>query len=66
MTRREALAEYGSEIQENGSASGEPIILKYEGQFPGFRKLAYAVGVLLRTAELLEEEGEDPADYWKA
>lgn len=56
--RRGALAQYGRVIQEKGAMAGERVIEKYEKVFPDFRNLARAVGLILRAAELLEEEEE--------
>lgn len=52
---KSALAEYGATIQEHGWKAGEPLIEKYSEQFADFERWAHALGVLLRTQELLEE-----------
>ncbi len=56
ITRREALGEYGSRIMEHGAGAGEAVIKKYEAVFADFRNLAYALRIILRADELLQEE----------
>ncbi len=53
--KKKALAEYGTRIKAKGSKAGEAIIRKYEKKFPDFRKWAYAVGIMLRSDELIRE-----------
>ena len=49
----EALAEYGWTIQRDGWRAGEPVIERYERKIPEFRRWAHALGIMLRTKELL-------------
>lgn len=56
VRRRSALAEYGRTIKEHGWSAGESVIAKYEKRFKDFRKFAYALGIMLRAKEILEEE----------
>lgn len=53
----QALAEYGRTIKEHGWKEGEPIIEAWEKEFPDFRRWAGALAIMLRTQEILEEEG---------
>lgn len=52
----EALAEYGRAIQQDGWKAGEPLIQKHARRFVDFKKWAYALGIMLRAEELLDEE----------
>lgn len=52
---RKALAHYGAEIKHKGWKAGEPLIEKYENRFPGFRKWAYALGIMLRAREIFAD-----------
>ncbi len=52
---KKALAEYGSTIKSKGARAGEPVIKKWEKKIPNFKKWAYAVGIMLRSDELLKE-----------
>lgn len=51
---RLALVEYGRTILAQGCKAGEAIIEKNETRFPDFRKRAHALGIMLRTRELLD------------
>lgn len=53
--KKRAMAEYGRTIKEHGSRAGEPVIEKWEKKIPDFRRWAYALGIMLRSDELLEE-----------
>lgn len=55
-----ALGEYGRTIKARGWEAGEPIIVRGEKEFPSFRRWAYAVGIMLRAKEILEDRGEGP------
>lgn len=48
-----ALAEYGRAILERGWQAGEPIIVRSEERYKGFRQWATALGIMLRAEELL-------------
>lgn len=50
-----ALAEYGKTVKRDGWEAGEPVILAMEKRFPDFRCWAYALGIMLRAEELVEE-----------
>lgn len=52
----QALAQYGRAIRKDGWKAGEPLIEKYEKRFKDFKRWAYALGIMLRANELLEEE----------
>lgn len=53
--KKKALREYGKKIKEKGSRAGEPIIQKHLKIWPDFRQWAYALGIMLRSDELLAE-----------
>jgi len=53
------VREYGREIKKNGWKAGEPMIvdgMKKGG--PDFKKWTSAIAIMLRTVELLEEDGK--------
>jgi len=51
-----ALAIYGATIKERGWEAGEPMIARFAEEFMDFREMAWAVGMVLRAEEILEEE----------
>lgn len=53
---RNALAEYGRLIKEQGFKAGEPIIQAREKKFQDFRRWAYALAIMLRAEEILSED----------
>jgi hypothetical protein len=50
----DALAEYGRTIKAHGWTAGEPLIDAGEIRFKDFRKFAHALGIMLRTKEILD------------
>jgi hypothetical protein len=50
-----ALVEYGRTIRERGWKEGEPLIDAGEKKFQDFRRWATALGIMLRTGEILKE-----------
>lgn len=50
-----ALALYGTTIKELGWEAGEPLISRFSEEFLNFREMAWAVGVVLRAEEIIEE-----------
>ncbi len=50
---KKALIEYGKTIQRDAWDAGEALIEIHEKRYPEFRKWAYALGVMLRTKEIL-------------
>ena len=57
---KRALAEYGTAIKADGWDAGEKLIGKYDKEFPEFRKWAYALGIMLRAKEILEQGEKVP------
>lgn len=55
MTKTEGLVEYGRTIREKGWEAGEPLIQRHSREWKDFRKWAFALGIVLRAKELLEE-----------
>lgn len=53
-----ALSVYGAAIKAGGWAAGEPIIARFSEEFMDFREMAWAVGVVLRAEEIVEEGRE--------
>ncbi len=51
-----ALRHYGKTIKTHGWRVGEPLIKKYSRKFPEFKRWAYALGIMLRADELLDED----------
>jgi hypothetical protein len=51
----DALVEYGCTIKAQGWEAGEPLIEAGEARFKDFRRWAYALGIVLRTEELLAD-----------
>lgn len=49
----EVLVEYGKTIRKDGWKAGERLIERYELGIPDFRRWAYALGIVLRTKEIL-------------
>lgn len=52
----QALAQYGRTIRKDGWKAGEPLIAKNEKRFKDFKRWAYALSIVLRANELLEEK----------
>ncbi len=52
---KEALAAYGRTIKADGWKAGEKLIDRREKEYPEFRKWAYALGIMLRAGEILEQ-----------
>ena len=52
---REALAEYGATIKCSGWKAGDALIEAGEKKWPEFRRWAYALGIVLRANEILED-----------
>lgn len=50
-----ALAVYGATIKTSGWEAGEPLIARFSEEFMNFREMAWAVGVVLRAEEIVEE-----------
>lgn len=50
---KKALVHYGRTIKLDGWDAGEALIEIHEKHYPEFRKWAYALGVMLRTKEIL-------------
>lgn len=50
---KDELARYGRAIRQHGWQIGEPMILDAEKRWPDFRRWAYALGIILRTEEIL-------------
>lgn len=53
---RQALKDYGKMIKENGWKAGEPLIDSGVKRWPDFRKWCRALGMMLRTKELLDKQ----------
>lgn len=51
----DALADYGRTIKQNGWQAGESLIEKYSSRFEDFKKWAYALAIMLRAEEILDE-----------
>lgn len=51
-----ALMVYGATIKAEGWEAGEPVIAKFSEEFMDFREMAWAVAVVLRAEEIIEEE----------
>ena len=51
---KQALVEYGRIIKRFGWREGERFIIVTEEKFHGFRRWAYALGIMLRAKELLD------------
>lgn len=52
-----ALAVYGVTIKASGWEAGEPLIARFSEEFMNFREMAWAVGIVLRSEEIVEEGG---------
>lgn len=50
---KKALVDYARAIQDHGWEAGEHLIFRNERRFPGFRRWAYALIIVLRVEELL-------------
>jgi hypothetical protein len=53
-----ALVEYGEAIRGGGWGAGERLIVDGERRFRDFRRWAYALGIMLRANEILQESNE--------
>lgn len=53
-----ALALYGATIKEAGWEAGEPLISRFSEEFMNFREMAWAVGIVLRADEIIDEGSE--------
>ena len=51
------LSDYCETIKHEGWKAGEPLIESYGKKYANFRELAYALGVVLRAYELIDEKG---------
>lgn len=52
----EALTVYGEAVRRDGWDAGEAVILAFEPKLEEFRRWAWALAILLRCREILEDD----------
>ena len=54
MTHKNALKYYSKVVSEKGWRAGKPLIAKYSKRWPGFKKWAKALRIMIRAEELMK------------